>query len=100
MAPTKVGFIGLSASGWARVAHLPYLKESGEYEIVAICNSSVESSEAAIKQYGLPPSTKAYGDPEGPSPSKLERCLNHVTDLDWVYRYCQRSQRGVGCVLR
>jgi predicted dehydrogenase len=68
MAPIKVGFIGLGAtSGWARGAHLPYLKESGKYEIIAICNSSVESSEAAIKLYGLSPSTKAYGDPEGQS---------------------------------
>jgi predicted dehydrogenase len=65
MAPIKVGFIGLSATGWARSAHLPYLKESGKYEIVAVCNSSVRSSEAAIKQFGLLPSTKAYGDPEG-----------------------------------
>ena len=66
MTPIKVGFIGLSAtSGWARGAHLPYLQESGKYEIVALLNSSVESSKAAIKKYGLPESTKAYGDPEG-----------------------------------
>ena len=69
MALIKVGFVGLSAtSGWARGAHLPYLKESGKYEIVAICNSSVESSEAAIKQYRLSPSTKVYGNPEGKHP--------------------------------
>jgi predicted dehydrogenase len=69
MAPIKVGFIGLGAtSGWARSAHLPYLQESGKYEIVALLNSSVESSKAAIKQYSLPESTKAYGDPEGQPP--------------------------------
>ena len=68
MAPIKVGFIGLGAtSGWARGAHLPYLQKSGKYEIVALLNSSVESSKLAIKQYGLPESTKAYGDPEGQS---------------------------------
>ena len=66
MASIKVGFIGRGAtSGWAERAHLPYLKESGKYEIVALCNSSVESAEAAIEPYGLPSSTKAYGDPEG-----------------------------------
>lgn len=78
MAPIKVGFIGLGAtSGWARSAHLPYLKESGKYEIVAICNSSAESSKEAIKLYGLPESTKAYGDPEGwspiPNPQRVSR---------------------------
>lgn len=65
MAPIKVGFLGLSTSGWARTAHLPMLKESDKYQIVAICNSSVESSQAAVKQYELPAETKTYGDPEG-----------------------------------
>ncbi|KUJ11056.1 oxidoreductase [Mollisia scopiformis] len=64
MAPIRVGFIGLSKTGWAPGAHLPYLKESDNYQIVAICNSSVESSKAAIETYGLPTSTKAYADPE------------------------------------
>ncbi|KAF8846918.1 NAD-binding Rossmann fold oxidoreductase family protein [Acephala macrosclerotiorum] len=64
MAPIRVGFIGLSKTGWAPGAHLPYLKASDKYEITAICNSSVESSKAAIELYGLPGSTKAYGDPE------------------------------------
>lgn len=67
MAPIRVGFIGLSTSGWAPGAHLPYLKDSDKYQIVAICNSSIESSKAAIETYGLPSSTKAYGDPEGTS---------------------------------
>lgn len=69
MAPIRVGFLGLSKAGWARNAHLPFLKSSEKYQIVAICNSSVESSEAAIKLYDLPAETKAYGDPEGQSPS-------------------------------
>lgn len=68
MPPIRVGFIGLSKSGWAPNAHLPYLKASPNYEIVALCNSSVESASAAIKQYELPQSTKAYGNPEGPPP--------------------------------
>ncbi|TVY48649.1 Galactose/lactose metabolism regulatory protein [Lachnellula occidentalis] len=64
MAPTRVGFIGLSKVGWAPAAHLPYLQSSPDYEIVAICNSTVESSQASIKAYGLPSSVKAYSNPE------------------------------------
>jgi len=64
MAPIRVGFLGLSKSGWAPGAHLPYLRDSDKYEIVALCNSSVESSQEAIKLYSLPSTTKAYGDPE------------------------------------
>ncbi|TVY36898.1 Galactose/lactose metabolism regulatory protein [Lachnellula subtilissima] len=64
MAPTRVGFIGLSKVGWAPKAHLPYLQSSPDYEIVAICNSTVESSKASIKAYGLPSSVKAYANPE------------------------------------
>ena len=65
MAPIKVGFIGLGANGWARGAHLPYLRDSGKYAIVAVCNTSVESAKGVIELYGLPASTKAYGSPEG-----------------------------------
>ncbi|KAK0119923.1 transcription regulator gal80 [Cadophora gregata] len=64
MPPIRVGFLGLSSSGWAPGAHLPFLKHSDKYQIVAICNSSVESSKAAIKKYELPENTRAYGDPE------------------------------------
>lgn len=69
MAPIRVGILGLSASGtsgtsWGERAHLDYLKKSPKYEVVALCNSSVESSERAVKSFGLPASTKAYGDPE------------------------------------
>jgi predicted dehydrogenase len=45
-------------------AHLPYLLKSPHYEITALCNTSVKSAEIAIKRHGLPPSIKAYGDPE------------------------------------
>ncbi|PVI07496.1 NAD-P-binding protein [Periconia macrospinosa] len=62
MAPIKIGFIGLSSSqSWAVWAHLPYLKNTSKYEIVALCNSSVASAEAAIKTHGLPSTVKAYG---------------------------------------
>ncbi len=65
MAPIRVGFLGLSKSGWAVKAHLPYIKATDKYEIVAVCNSSVESAKEAIKTHSLPESTKAYGDPNG-----------------------------------
>ena len=47
-----------------RSAHLPYLLASPHYEVVALCNSSVESAQAAVKRHSLPSSTKAYGNPE------------------------------------
>ncbi|KAF8865114.1 hypothetical protein BDZ45DRAFT_736756 [Acephala macrosclerotiorum] len=62
MAPIRIGFLGLSHTSWARHFHLPYIKSSSDYEIVAICNSYIESSQNAIKLFSLP-ETKAYGDP-------------------------------------
>ena len=65
MAPIKIGFIGLSSSqSWAVWAHLEYLKSTKKYEVVALCNSSVDSAKAAIAAHGLAPTTKAYGTPE------------------------------------
>jgi predicted dehydrogenase len=45
-------------------AHLPHLLKSPLYEVTALCNSSVQSAETAIKLHNLPSSTKAYGNPE------------------------------------
>lgn len=54
MARIRIGFVGLSVNrGWAKAAHLPYLSTSPHYEITGVVNSSLESSEAAIKEYGL-----------------------------------------------
>ena len=70
MAPIRTAIIGLSSSAatsWASAAHLPYLlspRGLERFRIVALCNSSVEAAQAAIKHYGLPSDTKAYGDPE------------------------------------
>lgn len=70
MAPIRLGIIGLSASAitsWASIAHLPYLlSERGrsKYNIVALCNSSIESAKKAINTYGLDAEkTRPYGDP-------------------------------------
>jgi predicted dehydrogenase len=62
MAPIRIGIVGLSSKpgAWATLAHLPRLAKSPNYKIVAICNSSMESSRAAIKDLKLPESTKAY----------------------------------------
>ena len=66
MFPIRIGFIGLASndSSWSSVAHMPYLKRSSRYEIVAVLNSSEKSSRAAIEFNHLPSSTKAYGDAE------------------------------------
>jgi predicted dehydrogenase len=52
MLPIKVGLIGLSAGtafNWAAKAHLPYLRSTAHYIIVALANSSVKSAKAAIE---------------------------------------------------
>lgn len=71
MAPIRLAIIGLSSSAvtsWASSAHLPYLLSSRgrtKYNIVALCNSSVESAKKAISTYGLDiERTRAYGDPK------------------------------------
>jgi predicted dehydrogenase len=71
MAPIKIGLIGLStsskATNWAVIAHLPYLQSTqgkAIYEIVALCNSSVESAKKSVEHFGLFHSIKTYGSPE------------------------------------
>ncbi|PTB57375.1 hypothetical protein M431DRAFT_491604 [Trichoderma harzianum CBS 226.95] len=72
MATIRVGFIGLTAGGgnglgpgsWGISALLPTFILSPHYEIVALCNSSVEAAEKSIKYHKLAHSTKAYGNPE------------------------------------
>ncbi len=65
MASGRIGFIGLSTRGWARNAHFPDLDYSDDFQIVAVCNSTVESAQNAIREYNLPAETRAYGDAEG-----------------------------------
>jgi len=61
MSPIRIGFIGLSTNSkgtsWASKAHLPYLQsEQGKkhYEIIALCNSSVDSAKKSIKSSIFP----------------------------------------------
>lgn len=71
MSPIRVGLIGLSTAtnplqpgAWATMAHLPAILASPHYELVALCNSTVQSAKASIAQHKLPPNVKAYGSPE------------------------------------
>lgn len=65
--PIRIGIIGLSTKpgAWATLAHLPRLAISPNYKIVALCNSTLESTKAAIKAHNLPADTKAYDTYEG-----------------------------------
>lgn len=77
----KIALVGLSANArasWASIAHLPYLvspRGKERFTIVALLNSSVEAARAAITHFGLPSSTRAYGDPAS---------LAADTDIDLV----------------
>lgn len=76
MAPIRTAIIGLSGTAttsWASAAHLPYLLSARgreKYQIVALCNSSVEAAKRAIEAFKLPPDTKAYGDPQAVADDK------------------------------
>lgn len=68
MAPTRVGIIGLSSRAWwAKAAHLPYLKNSPDYLIVAVCSSSVANAKQTISECELGDEVRAYDDVEGQS---------------------------------
>ncbi|KAF2813917.1 NAD-P-binding protein [Mytilinidion resinicola] len=69
----RVALIGLNAPyagtptgvNWTANAHLPYLRDSSKYELVALQNSSAERAAKSIKAHGLDPKkVKAYGTPE------------------------------------
>lgn len=72
MAPIRIGLIGLSAksrSGWAAVAHLPYLlspRGKERYQIVAVLGSTAERARESVVYFSLPnpDSICTYGAPE------------------------------------
>ncbi|CAM1508617.1 Fc.00g054650.m01.CDS01 [Cosmosporella sp. VM-42] len=70
MSPIRTAIIGLSASAktsWASNAHLPYLlspRGRSKYEIIALCNTSIDAARRSIQHYNLPAETRAYEDPE------------------------------------
>lgn len=70
----RVALIGLNAphvgtptgTSWAASAHLPYLRTSSKFELVALQNSTRERAEQAIAAHKLDSTkVKAYGSPEG-----------------------------------
>ncbi|KAJ5472304.1 hypothetical protein N7530_006305 [Penicillium desertorum] len=63
MKPIRIGIIGLSPGAWAANAHLPYLQRpDSKFEIVAVCNSSVESAVKSAKDLNLPGGVRTYGN--------------------------------------
>ncbi|KAF7564007.1 hypothetical protein G7046_g91 [Stylonectria norvegica] len=72
MSPTRVALLGLAPndvavstlSNWGVLAHMRPLVSSPKYELVAVCNSSVESARKSIDFHKLPGTVKAYGSPE------------------------------------
>jgi predicted dehydrogenase len=66
MKPIRIGIIGLSPGAWAANAHLPYLQRpDSKFEIVAVCNSSVESAVKSAKDLNLPGGVRTYGNVQG-----------------------------------
>lgn len=90
MSPIRVGLIGLSGApsdqyqgtGWAAMAHLPYLLDSDAYTLAALCNTSVESAKNALKLHNLPESIKTYGSVEGTH--TIVAMLGFVLNIDFV----------------
>ncbi|KAK9414042.1 hypothetical protein SUNI508_11368 [Seiridium unicorne] len=70
MAPIRTAIIGLSSNAvtnWASQAHLPYLlspEGRSKFEIIALCNSSVDAAKKSVKAFDLSPETRAYGSPD------------------------------------
>jgi predicted dehydrogenase len=54
MPPIKVGFVGLSATGWGSIAHAPALLRpslSSSYTLTAVSTTSEASASASAKKY-------------------------------------------------
>lgn len=97
MAIIRVGIIGLSSSAatsWASGAHLPYLLSPGgrsKYQIVALCNSSVDAAKKAIAQYKLPTETRAFGNPADIAADPDVQLVVCVTRVDKHYETIKPS---------
>ena len=92
MAPTKIGLIGLSttskATNWAVLAHLPYLlspQGKSSYEIIALCNSSVESAQRSVKHFNLSPSITTYGSAKDLATNPDVELVVNVTGVESHY---------------
>jgi len=92
MAPIKIGLIGLSttskATNWAVLAHLPYLQSpqgKAHYEIIALCNSSVESAKKSIAHFNLSSTIKAYGSADDLANDPDVELVVNVTGVESHY---------------
>lgn len=65
MKSIQVGIIGLSSKpdAWATLAHFPYLHANPNYNIAALCNSTLAKANESIISHALPSTTKAYASP-------------------------------------
>ncbi|KAJ5912558.1 NAD-binding Rossmann fold oxidoreductase family protein [Penicillium tannophilum] len=87
MAPIRVGIIGLTPGQWAASAHLPYLQSSeSNFEIVAVCNSSVESAAKSVKELKLAEGTRTYGDAQDIANDKDIDLVVCTTRVDRHYK--------------
>jgi predicted dehydrogenase len=51
MSPIKVGFVGLSSTGWASIALAPSLLLSSSFDLTAVSTTSAVSAAASAKKY-------------------------------------------------
>ncbi|KZW03428.1 NAD(P)-binding protein [Exidia glandulosa HHB12029] len=66
MSPIRVGFVGLSASGWASIAHAGPLLKTGAYTIAAVSTSNPLSASASSEKYSSEEKkVKAYSGDTG-----------------------------------
>ncbi|KAL3472710.1 hypothetical protein BJX99DRAFT_272744 [Aspergillus californicus] len=87
MAPIRIGIIGLSPGAWAANAHLPYLQSpDSKFEIVAVCNSSVESSAKSVKDLKLSGGVRTYGDVQDIADDKDIDLVVCATRVDRHYK--------------
>src|ERR1043165_2684395 len=57
----RVGKVGVTPNrGFSSIAHMPALQALPEFEIVAVCTTRQESSDAPAKHYGV---SLAFADP-------------------------------------
>jgi predicted dehydrogenase len=91
MAPIRTALVGFSSkasASWGRGVHLPYLLSPAgkeKFVIVAMLNSSVDAAKLAITTLGLPPHTRAYGDPEALAADKEVDFVVCTTRVDSHY---------------
>lgn len=92
MAPIRIALIGLAKTvktgvigGQWGVQHVAALKALPQYQIVAVCNTSVESATKAIKTHDLGPDVRAYGSGVELAADKDVDMVSIVVHVDFHY---------------